>query len=115
MGSATTPSPPLITRGIAEMTRLALACGGRRETLAGLAGVGDLILTCTGNLSRNRFVGMELGRGRSLSEIVASLDGKVAEGVRTTGAALGLAAEYNVSMPIAEQVQACALRSALGW
>jgi glycerol-3-phosphate dehydrogenase (NAD(P)+) len=96
----------LITRGIAEMTRLALACGGRRETLAGLAGVGDLILTCTGSLSRNRFVGMELGRGRSLPEIVESLDGKVAEGVRTTGAALGLAAQHSVSMPIAEQVQA---------
>jgi glycerol-3-phosphate dehydrogenase (NAD(P)+) len=96
----------LVTRGIAEMTRLALACGGRRETLAGLAGVGDLVLTCTGALSRNRFVGVELGRGRALAEIVASLNGKVAEGVRTTGAALGLAQLHGVDMPIAEQVHA---------
>jgi glycerol-3-phosphate dehydrogenase (NAD(P)+) len=96
----------LMTRGIAEMTRLALACGGRRETLAGLAGVGDLVLTCTGGLSRNRFVGFELGRGRALQEIVASLDGKVAEGVRTTHAALGLAAKHGVEMPIATEVQA---------
>ncbi len=96
----------IITRGIAEITRLALACGGRRETLAGLAGIGDLVLTCTGALSRNRFVGVELGRGRALPEIVASLNGKVAEGVRTTNAALGLARRHNVSMPIAEQVYA---------
>jgi glycerol-3-phosphate dehydrogenase (NAD(P)+) len=96
----------LITRGIAEITRLALACGGRRETLAGLAGVGDLVLTCTGGLSRNRFVGQELGRGRALAEIVASLDGKVAEGVRTTHAALGLAAKHGVEMPIASEVEA---------
>src|SRR6202012_1852413 len=77
-------SAGLITRGIAEMTRLAVAAGGRRETLAGLSGVGDLVLTCTGSLSRNRSVGMELGRGRKLPEILAGLDGKVAEGVRTT-------------------------------
>ncbi len=96
----------LITRGIAEMTRLAVACGGRRETLAGLAGVGDLVLTCTGGLSRNRFVGVELGRGRRLPEILAGLGGKVAEGVRTTDAALALARRHGVSMPIAEQVQA---------
>ena len=96
----------LITRGIAEITRLALACGGRRETLAGLAGVGDLVLTCTGALSRNRFVGVELGRGRALPEIVTSLHGRVAEGVRATDAALGLAQRHNVSMPIAEQVHA---------
>lgn len=96
----------LITRGIAEITRLALACGGRRETLAGLAGVGDLILTCTGALSRNRFVGVELGRGRALPEIVMGLNGKVAEGVRTTGAALALARQHQVEMPIAEQVYA---------
>ncbi len=96
----------IVTRGIAEITRLALACGGRRETLAGLAGIGDLVLTCTGALSRNRFVGVELGRGRALPEIVASLNGKVAEGVRTTDAALGLAHGHNVSMPITEQVHA---------
>ena len=96
----------IITRGIAEITRLALACGGRAETLAGLSGVGDLVLTCTGALSRNRSVGIELGRGRALPEILAGLHGKVAEGVRTTDAALALAARAGVNMPIAEQVHA---------
>jgi glycerol-3-phosphate dehydrogenase (NAD(P)+) len=96
----------IITRGIAETTRLALACGGRAETLSGLAGVGDLVLTCTGSLSRNRLVGYELGRGRPLPEILASLGGKVAEGVRTTSAALGLAARHRVDMPITTQVAA---------
>lgn len=96
----------LITRGIAEMTRLAVACGARRQTLAGLSGIGDLVLTCTGPLSRNRAVGIELGRGRQLPEIIAGLHGKVAEGVRTTAAALGLAARYGVEMPITEQMDA---------
>jgi glycerol-3-phosphate dehydrogenase (NAD(P)+) len=96
----------LITRGMAEMTRLTIACGGRGETLSGLAGIGDLILTCTGGLSRNRAVGVELGKGRRLPEILESLNGKVAEGVRTTTAALGLAARHNVEMPITEQVAA---------
>ncbi len=96
----------LITRGMAEITRLAMACGGRRETLAGLAGMGDLVLTCTGGLSRNRTVGIELGKGRHLPEILASLNGKVAEGVRSTTAALGLAARYGVEMPITEQMAA---------
>lgn len=96
----------LITRGIAEITRLAVACGGRRETLAGLSGLGDLVLTCTGSLSRNRWVGMELGKGRSLSEALAALHGKVAEGVRTTPAAIDLASRHSVEMPIAEQVHA---------
>lgn len=96
----------LITRGIAEITRLAIACGGRRETLAGLSGMGDLVLTCTGSLSRNRTVGVELGQGRELPEILASLEGKVAEGVRTTAAALGLARKHGVEMPIAEQMEA---------
>ena len=95
----------LITRGIAEMTRLAVAAGGRRETLVGLSGVGDLVLTCTGSLSRNRSVGIELGRGRKLPEILAALDGKVAEGVRTTRAALGLAYKLGVEMPITEQME----------
>jgi glycerol-3-phosphate dehydrogenase (NAD(P)+) len=94
----------LITRGIAEMTRLAVACGGRAETLYGLAGVGDLVLTCTGGLSRNRTVGVELGKGRKLDDIIASLNGKVAEGVRTTTAALGLAKQHGVEMPITEQM-----------
>jgi glycerol-3-phosphate dehydrogenase (NAD(P)+) len=96
----------LITRGIAEMTRLAVACGGRRQTLAGLSGVGDLILTCTGSLSRNRTVGIELGRGRQLPDIIASLNGRVAEGVLSTAAALGLAARYAVEMPITDQMDA---------
>jgi len=99
------PAAALMTRGIAEITRLAVACGGRRETLAGLTGVGDLVLTCTGSLSRNRSVGEELGRGRKLPEILASLGGKVAEGVLTTRAALGLARQHGIEMPIAEQME----------
>ena len=95
----------LITRGNAEITRLAVACGARRETLAGLSGVGDLMLTCTGSLSRNRTVGEALGHGRKLPEILESLGGKVAEGVRTTHAALGLARERGVEMPITEQME----------
>lgn len=104
LGLGSNTSAALITRGIAEITRLAVACGGRRQTLAGLAGVGDLVLTCTGSLSRNRSVGIELGMGRKLPEILASMNGKVAEGVRSTAAALGLAAKYEVEMPIAEQM-----------
>ncbi len=97
----------LITRGIAENNlRLAVACGGRSETLSGLSGIGDLVLTCTGSLSRNRTVGIELGKGCKLAEILAGLHGKVAEGVRTTSAALGLARHYGVEMPITEQVAA---------
>jgi glycerol-3-phosphate dehydrogenase (NAD(P)+) len=96
----------LITRGLAEITRLAVACGGRRETMAGLAGLGDLVLTCTGGLSRNRSVGVELGRGRVLSEIIASMHGAVAEGVFTTQAAVGLAQARGVEMPITEQIDA---------
>ena len=95
----------LMTRGIAEITRLAVACGGRRETLAGLSGVGDLVLTCTGSLSRNRSVGQALGQGRKLPEILDSLGGKVAEGVLTTRAALGLARKHGIEMPIAEQME----------
>ena len=96
----------LITRGIAEITRLAIACGGRRETLAGLSGIGDLVLTCTGSLSRNRLVGIELGKGRQLDEILEGLHGKVAEGVRTTFAACGLARKHGIEMPITEQMAA---------
>jgi glycerol-3-phosphate dehydrogenase (NAD(P)+) len=95
----------LMTRGIAEITRLAVACGGRRETLAGLSGAGDLILTCTGSLSRNRTVGQELGQGRKLPEILLGLGGKIAEGVLTTRAALGLARQHNIEMPITEQME----------
>jgi glycerol-3-phosphate dehydrogenase (NAD(P)+) len=95
----------LMTRGIAEITRLAVACGGRRETLAGLSGAGDLVLTCTGSLSRNRSVGQALGQGRNLPEILESLGGKVAEGVLTTRAALGLARRHRIEMPITEQME----------
>jgi glycerol-3-phosphate dehydrogenase (NAD(P)+) len=94
----------LITRGLAEMTRLAVACGGRAETMAGLAGLGDLVLTCTGGLSRNRSVGVELGRGRKLPDIIAGMHGMVAEGVFTTTAAVGLANARGVEMPITEQM-----------
>jgi len=93
----------LITRGLAEVTRLACAAGGRRETLAGLSGLGDLVLTCTGNLSRNRHVGAELAHGRSLADILAGTK-MIAEGVRTTGAALDLGARYGVELPIATQM-----------
>jgi len=96
----------LITRGIAEITRLAIACGGHRQTLSGLAGLGDLVLTCNGSLSRNRSVGIELGRGRLLPDILSGMHGKVAEGIRSTRAALQLAARYAVEMPITEQVDA---------
>jgi glycerol-3-phosphate dehydrogenase (NAD(P)+) len=94
----------LVTRGLAEMTRLAVACGGKAETMAGLAGLGDLVLTCTGGLSRNRSVGLELGRGRKIPEILADMHGMVAEGVFTTNAAIELAASRHVEMPIAQQI-----------
>jgi glycerol-3-phosphate dehydrogenase (NAD(P)+) len=96
----------LITRGLAEMTRLVVACGGKAETMAGLAGLGDLVLTCTGGLSRNRSVGVELGRGRKLPEILAGMHGMVAEGVFTTTAAVGLARARGAEMPITEQMHA---------
>jgi glycerol-3-phosphate dehydrogenase (NAD(P)+) len=93
----------LITRGLAEISRLACAEGARRDTLAGLSGLGDLVLTCTGDLSRNRHVGVELGRGRSLSDILRGMH-MVAEGVRTTGAALALGARHGIELPIAAQM-----------
>ncbi len=96
----------LITRGLAEISRLAVACGAKRETLAGLAGMGDLVLTCTGGLSRNRTVGVELGRGRKLRDIIHGMHGMVAEGVLTTNAAVGLAKKMKVEMPITTQVHA---------
>ncbi len=96
----------LITRGLAEITRLAVACGGRPETMSGLAGLGDLVLTCTGGLSRNRTVGVELGKGRKLNEIITGMHGMVAEGVLTTNAAVGLAHKMGVEMPITEQMHA---------
>ncbi len=93
----------LITRGLAEIARLSHAMGGQRETPAGLSGLGDLVLTCTGSLSRNRHVGIELGRGRPLAEVLAGMR-MVAEGVRTTSAALALGAKYGVELPIASQI-----------
>ena len=95
----------LITRGLAEMARLAVALGARPETLSGLAGLGDLVLTCTGSLSRNRFVGIELGKGRALREIMANMR-MVAEGVNTAAPLLALAREHQIEMPITEQVDA---------
>jgi glycerol-3-phosphate dehydrogenase (NAD(P)+) len=103
LGLGHNPTAALITRGLAEMTRLACACGAKRETLAGLAGMGDLVLTCTGDLSRNRTVGVELGKGRKLAEIIGSMR-MVAEGVKTTKATVALAAKYHVEMPITQQV-----------
>lgn len=95
----------LITRGLAEMTRLALREGARLETMMGLAGLGDLVLTCTGSLSRNRFVGQELGKGRGLKEITAAMN-EVAEGINTTLAVKTLADRLGVEMPITTQVHA---------
>jgi glycerol-3-phosphate dehydrogenase (NAD(P)+) len=103
LGLGHNPLAALITRGLAEMTRLAVALGGRAQTLAGLAGLGDLVLTCTGDLSRNRTVGVELARGRNLAEITASMR-MVAEGIKTTNAAVDLARRHAVEMPIAEQM-----------
>lgn len=93
----------LVTRGLAEMMRLAVRLGGRPETLAGLAGLGDLVLTCFGNLSRNRRVGYELGRGRALTEIISEMR-EVAEGVKTARAAHELAIRLGVEMPITSGV-----------
>lgn len=95
----------LITRGLSEMIRLAVALGGRRDTLAGLAGLGDLVLTATGSLSRNRSVGVELGKGRKLAEILSEMR-MVAESVVTTSATMALARKHNVNMPITEQMYA---------
>ncbi len=93
----------LITRGLAEMTRLGVALGARPATFAGLAGMGDLVLTCTGDLSRNRTVGLQIGRGMRLEQIVGGTN-TVAEGVRTTLSARSLALKSGVQMPIIEQV-----------
>ena len=93
----------LLTRGLAEITRLGLALGAKRETFSGLSGLGDLIVTCTSGHSRNRFVGEQLGKGRSLDEIVGSME-MVAEGVATTESAWDLSRHHGVEMPIIEQV-----------
>jgi glycerol-3-phosphate dehydrogenase (NAD(P)+) len=95
----------LVTRGLAEMTRLGVAMGARRETFAGLAGMGDLVLTCTGDLSRNRTVGVRLGRGEALDDILGEMRA-VAEGVKTAEAVVRLAGRHGVEMPIAQEVHA---------
>ncbi|PYT53878.1 MAG: glycerol-3-phosphate dehydrogenase [Acidobacteria bacterium] len=105
LGLGSNPLAALITRGLAEMSRLAVALGARPETLSGLAGLGDLVLTCTGSLSRNRYVGIELGKGRSLADILANMR-MVAEGVDTAAPLLALAREHQIEMPITEQVDA---------
>jgi glycerol-3-phosphate dehydrogenase (NAD(P)+) len=105
LGLGTNSVAGLITRGLAEMTRLALAEGARVETLMGLAGLGDLVLTCTGGLSRNRRVGIELGRGRALDEVLAGMS-EVAEGVRTTRALRALGERRGVELPITREVHA---------
>jgi glycerol-3-phosphate dehydrogenase (NAD(P)+) len=103
MGLGPNAQAALVTRGLAEITRLASALGGKRETLSGLAGLGDLVLTCHGALSRNRHVGIELARGRRLDEIVGPMK-MVAEGVRTTQAALDLGLRHDIELPIAAQI-----------
>jgi glycerol-3-phosphate dehydrogenase (NAD(P)+) len=105
LGLGTNSVAALITRGLAEIARLALAEGARMETLMGLAGMGDLVLTCTGNLSRNRSVGQELGRGRALADIIGGMR-EVAEGVKTTRAVKRLSERLGVEMPITSEVHA---------
>ncbi|HYV62258.1 MAG TPA: NAD(P)H-dependent glycerol-3-phosphate dehydrogenase [Bryobacteraceae bacterium] len=99
------PTAALITRGLAEITRLAVAMGGQAKTMAGLAGLGDLVLTCTGDLSRNRYVGKELGNGRALGEILGSMR-MVAEGVETCASAVTLGQKFGVDLPIIQQMHA---------
>jgi len=103
LGLGHNASAALMTRGLAEISRLAIAEGGRRETLAGLSGLGDLVLTCMGAYSRNRHVGMELAKGRRLAEILAGMK-MVAEGVKTTEAALALGARRGVELPITAEM-----------
>jgi glycerol-3-phosphate dehydrogenase (NAD(P)+) len=105
LGLGSNPVAALVTRGLAEMSRLSIALGARADTLSGLAGLGDLVLTCTGALSRNRHVGIALGKGRSLAEILAGMR-MVAEGVGTAAALLALAGENNIELPITTQVEA---------
>jgi glycerol-3-phosphate dehydrogenase (NAD(P)+) len=103
LGYGSNARAALITRGLAEISRLGTALGGERLTFMGLAGLGDLVLTCTGDLSRNRTVGLRLGRGESLETILADMD-QVAEGIRTTRSVRDLAAHNGIEMPIVEQV-----------
>jgi len=105
LGLGHNPTAALITRGLAEITRLAMAMGGQAKTMAGLAGLGDLVLTCNGELSRNRYVGKELGSGRPLGEILGSMR-MVAEGVETCASAVALGEKFSVDLPIVQQMHA---------
>jgi glycerol-3-phosphate dehydrogenase (NAD(P)+) len=105
LGYGTNTRAALITRGLAEITRLGVAMGAKPLTFSGLAGMGDLVLTCTGDLSRNRQVGLKLGQGKTLQQILAEME-MVAEGVKTTRSAMALARKIGVEMPILEQVYA---------
>ena len=106
LGTGDNTRAAVITRGLAELTRLGVAMGGEPATFAGLAGMGDLLATCMSPQSRNRHVGEQLGRGRSLDEINAEMD-QVAEGVKSAKVVLELAAEYDVYMPISQEVYSC--------
>jgi glycerol-3-phosphate dehydrogenase (NAD(P)+) len=103
LGLGTSTRAALITRGLAEMTRLGVAMGAREKTFGGLSGIGDLVLTCTGTLSRNYTVGFRLGRGEALDNILSSMK-MVAEGVATSESAFELAKKHNVEMPIVNQI-----------
>jgi glycerol-3-phosphate dehydrogenase (NAD(P)+) len=105
LGLGSNATAALITRGLVEITRLAVACGGKRETLSGLAGLGDLVLTAYGSLSRNRRVGVALGQGKAIDEVVANMR-MVAEGVKTARSTVALARKHNVEMPIVEKMYA---------
>jgi glycerol-3-phosphate dehydrogenase (NAD(P)+) len=103
LGAGDNTRSALITRGLSEMTRLGVAMGGKAETFAGLTGMGDLIATCTSSLSRNRSVGVELGKGRKLDDIIASMH-MVAEGVKSAPTVMALAQRHGISMPISQDV-----------
>ena len=103
LGAGDNTRSALMTRGLAEITRLGVAMGGRAETFAGLTGMGDLIATCTSPLSRNRHVGVELGKGRKIDDIIAGMN-MVAEGVKSAPTVMALADQYGIAMPIARDV-----------
>jgi len=103
LGTGDNTKAAVITRGLAELTRLGVAMGGRPETFAGLAGMGDLIATCISRQSRNRYVGEQLGKGRSLADIIAEMD-QVAEGVKSTAVVMHLARQHGVDMPICSEM-----------
>jgi glycerol-3-phosphate dehydrogenase (NAD(P)+) len=105
LGLGSNATAALVTRGLVEITRLVVACGGKRDTVSGLAGLGDLVLTSYGNLSRNRRVGIALGKGQSIDEVLSNMR-MVAEGVRTTKSTVSLAQRLHIEMPIAEKMYA---------